>query len=143
MRMALVLGLAAALATASRADDKKDKAPLDPAKLEGTWTFVSGVKNGAKASEEGLKSAVKITKDKLTMGEGDMKFEFKYTVNAKATPAEIDLEMTAGPVGAGSKAKGLIALDGDELKLCYTPEDRPKEFSGEKAFLFVLKRKKD
>jgi uncharacterized protein (TIGR03067 family) len=122
MRMALVLGLAAALATGSRADDKKDKAPLDPAKLEGTWTF---------------------TKDKLTMGEGDMKFEFKYTVDAKASPATIDLEMTSGPVGAGSKAKGLIALDGDELKLCYSPEDRPKEFSGEKAFLFVLKRKKD
>jgi uncharacterized protein (TIGR03067 family) len=141
MRMAFVLGLAAALATVSRADDKK--AALDPAKLEGTWTFVSGMKNGAKASDEGLKSTVKITKDKLTMGEGDMKFEFKYSVNAKAGPAEIDLELTSGPVGAGSKAKGLVALDGDELKLCYSPEDRPKEFSGEKAFLFVLKRKKD
>jgi len=143
MRMALVLGLAAALTASVSADDKKEKASLDPAKLEGTWQFVSGMKNGTKASEDGLKGAVKISKDKIVMGEGAMKFEFKYTVDAKASPATIDLEMTAGPVGEGSKAKGLIALDGDELKLCYSPDDRPKEFSGEKAFLFVLKRKKD
>lgn len=143
MRMAIVLGLATALATGARADDKKEPAKLDPAKLEGSWAFVSGMKNGAKASEDGLKSAVKITKDKITMGDGAMKFEFKYTIDAKATPATIDLEITAGPVGEGSKAKGLISLDGEELKLCYSPDERPAKFDGEKAFLFVLKKKKD
>ncbi len=141
MRHLMVLGLALALVGSGRAEDKK--AALDPAKLEGSWTFVSGMKNGAKASDDGLKGTVKIVKDKLMMGEGDMKFEFKFTLDTKADPVGIDMEMTASPFGAGMKAKGIISLEGDKLTLCYTQEDRPKKFDGEKAMLFVLKKKKD
>jgi uncharacterized protein (TIGR03067 family) len=145
MRTALGLGLAVVLAVPLTADDKKDdaKPAFDAAKMVGTWEYKSGEKSGTKVEGESLKPKVKITKDTITVGEGDMLFEFKYTVDPKASPAVIDMEMTKSPFGAGMKAKGIVEFDGDDLKLCYTPDgDRPTKFSGEKANLFVLKKAK-
>jgi len=141
MRTTLTLGLAMALGALVAADEKK----FDAAKVEGTWEFKSGEKNGTKVEADALKGKVKITKDMIAMGDGDMHFEFKYTVDAKASPAAIDMEMTKSPFGAGAKAKGIIEVDGDELKLCYNPTeggDRPTKFDGAKAHLFVLKKAK-
>jgi len=140
----MVLGLAVVLAAFAGAEDKKD-ATFDPAKMVGTWEYKSGEKNGTKVEGESLKPKIKITKESITVGEGDMLFEFKYTVDAKASPATIDMEATKSPIPGlvGSKAKGIVGMDGDELKLCYTPEgDRPTKFSGEKANFFVLKKAK-
>ena len=143
MRTALALGLVVALGALS-ADDKKDAA-FDASKLVGTWEFKSGEKNGQKASEDGLKPKVKVTKETITIGEGEMLFEFKYTVDAKASPAAIDMEMTKSPFGPGAKAKGIVGFDGDDLKLCYNATeggDRPAKFDGAKAHYFVLKKAK-
>ena len=139
MRTTLALGLVVAIGALSAAEEKK----FDPAKLEGNWEYKSGEKNGAKPGEDSLKAKIKITKDTITVGEGDMLFEFKYTVDAKASPAAIDMEMTKSPFGAGAKAKGIVAMDGDDLRLCYAPEgDRPAKFDGAKAHYFVLKKAK-
>ena len=141
MRTALALGLAVAIGALAAADDKK----FDASRLEGTWEYKSGEKNGTKMAADALKGKVKITKDMISMGEGDMHFEFKFTVDAKASPATIDMEMTKSPFGAGAKAKGIIAFDGDDIKLCYNPMeggDRPTKFDGEKNHLFVLKKAK-
>ena len=145
MRTALVLGLVVALGALSAADDTKDKAAFDPARLVGTWEFKSGEKNGQKASEDGLKPKVKVTKETITIGEGEMLFEFKYTVDAKASPATIDMEMTKSPFGPGAKAKGIVGFDGDDWKLCYNATEggeRPTKFDGAKAHYFVLKKAK-
>jgi len=125
----------------SQADDKKE---LGAKKLEGKWTFVSGMKNGNEAGEDMKKAEFEITKDTMTLNSMGQVFKFKYTVDGKASPATIDLEMTESPFGAGMKAKGIVSLEGDEFKLCYMPmgEERPKKFDGKDAFLFVLKRKK-
>jgi uncharacterized protein (TIGR03067 family) len=140
MRTTLALGLAVALGALSAADEKK---AFDPTKLEGTWEYKSGEKNGQKVEGDALKGKVKITKDMIAMGDGAMSFEFKYTIDAKASPPTIDMEMTKSPFGAGAKAKGIIEMDGDDLKLCYAPEgDRPAKFDGAKAHLFVLKKAK-
>ena len=141
MRTTFTLGLVVALGALSAADEKK----FDAAKVEGTWEYKSGEKNGKKVEADALKGKVKITKDMISMGEGDMHFEFKFTVDAKASPATIDMEMTKSPFGAGAKAKGIIAFDGDDIKLCYNPMeggDRPTKFDGEKNHLFVLKKAK-
>lgn len=138
----LCAGLVALLClTNVGADDKKE---LDVKKLEGKWSFVSGMKNGNEAGEEMKKAEIGISKDVMTMTTGMGEFKFKFTIDAKANPATIDLEITDGPVGQGSKSKGIISVDGDELKLCYDPMggDRPKKFDGKEAHLFVLKRKK-
>jgi len=121
------------------ADDKK----FDTKKLEGKWTFVSGMKNGTEAGDDMKKAEFDIAKDIMTLKNNDQTFKFKFTVDDKQTPTSIDLEITESPFGAGMKAKGIISLEGDDCKLCYAPEgDRPTKFDGKSAFYFVLKRKK-
>src|SRR3954469_19625879 len=89
MRTTLALGLAVAFGALAAADDKK----FDAAKLEGNWEYKSGEKNGQKLEGEPLKPKIKITKDTITVGEGDMLFEFKYTLDAKKDPVAIDMTM--------------------------------------------------
>jgi len=138
MRTTLALGLAVVIGAPAVAEEKK----FDPAKLEGNWEYKSGEKNGAKPGEDSLKAKIKITKDTITVGEGDMLFEFKYTLDAAKDPVAIDMEMTKSPFGGGMKAKGIIGFDGDDVKLCYNAGegDRPTKFDGSKAHYFVLKR---
>ena len=143
MRRVIAFGLFVAITAVTTAEEEKKKAALDPAKLVGSWQLTAGTKNGTKSSDDALKGVAKFTKDKISMGEGDMAFEFSYTLDTKVTPVAIDMEMTKGPMGVGTKAKGIISLEGDEMKLCYTIEDRPAKFDGEKAMLFVMKKKKD
>jgi uncharacterized protein (TIGR03067 family) len=126
----------------------EEKGKLDPAKLLGTWSYVSGEKNGAKIPAENLKDGiVEITKENITLKSPDGKFVIKYQLDASKSPARINIEITEGPQGQGSKAEGIISVDGDQLKLCYPAMGgaAPKDFStkeGSGLHLFVLKRKK-
>ena len=141
MRTTLALGLAVTLAALVAADEKK----FDAAKLEGNWEYKSGEKNGAKVEGDAIKQKVKITKDMITVGEGDARFEFKYTLDTKKDPVAIDMTMTKSPFNMELKAKGIIEFDGDDVKLCYNPSadgDRPAKFDGAKNHLFVLKKAK-
>jgi uncharacterized protein (TIGR03067 family) len=149
MKCLFALGVVALALSASAAADKdKDDGKLDPAKLVGTWTYVSGEVDGKKKSADDLKSGtVEFTKDMITLKSPDGTFEIKYTVDTKKTPAHVAMEITKGPQGVGAKAEGIIELKGDELKICYPAMggEAPKEFSakeGSKLHLFVLKKKK-
>lgn len=145
MRSLVVIGFGFALVWAAMAQDKKD-AKFDPAKLDGKWEFVSGTKAGAKLDADALKKfSVEIAKDKLTLSSPDGAFKMKFTLDAKKDPAAIDLEITEGPIGTGAMSKGIVAMDGDNLKLCYDPNggDRPTKFDGDKGNnYFVMKRAK-
>jgi uncharacterized protein (TIGR03067 family) len=139
------LGLLLLAATAVTADDKKDAA-FDAKKLIGDWTYTAGTKAGVKVERERLRGTVKITKDTLTLpaAPGAPSFVIAYTLDTSTAPVSIDLDIRDGPVKEG-KAEGIIALDGDELKLCYTPAGgkRPARFEStkdNKAFLFTLKK---
>src|SRR5262249_26445816 len=62
------------LLVSAGADDKNDKDKLDPEKLVGTYTYVSGERNGEKVPEDNLKKGtVVITKDTITL-KGDETF---------------------------------------------------------------------
>jgi uncharacterized protein (TIGR03067 family) len=131
------------------ADDKPKAEPkaatFDAAKLVGDWTYVSGMKAGDKVEKDRLEGKVTFTKDRITIpAGGDMKFVMAYKLDTKASPATIEMEIKEGPVNEG-KARGIIAIEGEQLKLCYHPTggDRPKKFESTKdngAFYFVLKR---
>ena len=136
-----VVWWAGSLATA----DDKDK--FDAGKMVGTWTYVSGEKNGARVDPESLKGGtVKITKETITLESPQGKFVIKYTLDTKTRPVSLAMEMTESPFGAGAMSKGIIEVKGDELKLCYATEgDAPKKFEtkeGSNLHLFVLKRSK-
>jgi uncharacterized protein (TIGR03067 family) len=147
MKTLASLGLMLLAATAL-AEDKKET-PLDAAKLVGDWTYVSGVRAGEKVDKDHLVGAVAITKDtiKVPSGDKDKPFVMAYTIDAKTSPAKIDMEIKDGPVKEG-KAEGLIALEGNEIKLAYVivgAGKRPTKLESTKdngAFFFVLKKAK-
>src|SRR5919198_5224772 len=75
---------------------KEDR--LDPAKLAGTWTFVSGEKDGEKLDREQLKDVkVLITPDTITLEGPSGKSALKYTLDPGKSPATISMRMTEGP----------------------------------------------
>jgi uncharacterized protein (TIGR03067 family) len=140
----LALGVLLLAVPAIRSEDNK----LDPAKLIGTWSYVSGEKNGEKVNEANLKGgSVIITKDKITLKGEQGDFILKYKLNPAKSPCTIAMEITEGPAGQGSMAEGIIEVQGDKLRICYPAMggETPKEFAAKKdsgLHYFVLKRKK-
>jgi uncharacterized protein (TIGR03067 family) len=132
------------IASAGIAEDKKT---FDRDKLVGKWQLTGGKKAGADVGEELKKGVYIFTKDQISIKLGDMTlFEINYKLDPKASPVAIDMEITKSPdaVVAGAKAKGIIEVSGDEMKLCYFEGDRPTKFDGSaKYHYFTLKRIKD
>ena len=135
---ALAAGLAACLALTARGADEK----LD---LSGTYTLAAGKKNGSDVDETAKKAQYTVTADKFTIKGGEVKFVMGYKLDAKATPAQIDMEILEGPEGTkGTKAVGIVERKGDTLKIAYSldKEKRPKDFDGKTGFYFELKKEK-
>lgn len=137
-----------AAAVAGFAVAAEDKPALDAGKLVGTWKLTEGTKAGEKDDVSKLKEPGVFTKDTITVKNESGKFVFKYTVDAKASPAAIDLEITEPDGFKGAKSKGILKLDGDTLTLCYNPEPdgkRPEKFEStkdNKFFLWTMKKAK-
>jgi len=147
MRVISFLGAATFVLLAGSIVAADDKDKFDAGKMVGTWTYVSGEKNGAKVDPETLKGGtVKITKETITLESPQGKFVIKYTLDTKNSPVSLAMEMTESPFGAGAMAKGIIDVKSDELKLCYATEGgAPKKFEtkeGSNSHLFVLKKSK-
>lgn len=144
----LVLGLGLAFFSAATAEDKKDeKKPLDPAKLVGKWSITEGLKGGEKIGDDAKKGVIEFTKDKISLKAADAEFEFAYTVDVKAIPAGVDLEILKPEGFKGAKAKGIIKLEDGKATLCYHPMggDRPKKFESTRDngnYLFMMKAAK-
>ena len=67
-------------------DDKKAEA-FDAKKLEGSWSFVSGVKAGQKSGDDVKKNEVVVKGNEMTMTISDAKFVLKMTINDKNRPS--------------------------------------------------------
>ena len=133
--------MAVAVAGGVWAEDKKEPAKAEPAKfdaskLEGKWMVSEFMKYGEKQDTKDMKDPVVFTKDSIKVKSSVGEFEFKYTVDAKADPMAIDMEITAPEGLKGGKAKVIIKLDGDKLMLTYDsdPESkaRPAKFESKK-----------
>jgi uncharacterized protein (TIGR03067 family) len=118
-------------------------------KLAGTWSIVSGERNGQRLPDErvaGLR--VTITADTITVFDRGNKpfFVVRYKLNTAVTPNEINMEMTDGPY-RGAVAQGVVTMDSaEQMRLIYSTgsQGRPREFrtvpGGTTATLFILKR---
>lgn len=112
--------------------------------LEGTWTVEQATIDGKQvvASEGGefVFAAGRLTmKPPMDLPEQ----VFKYRVDPSKKPAAIDFAFDgAAPPNAGI-GPAAYELDGDTLKLCLAPPDKPRpaEISDKGQVLFVLKRK--
>ena len=141
--LALVAALAVGVGTTGAED--KDKAG-GPTALVGTYTIVSGERDGKKIPDEEFKGAVIVfTRDKVTGTDKDRKefYAATYTVDAAAKPMRLTMTSTAPKEGA--RATAIVEVSGDQLTLCYNLPggEAPTEFkTKEKQQCFVLKRTK-
>ena len=137
------------------AEDKKEPAKAEPGKfdatkIEGKWMTTEFVKYGEKVDTKDMKDPSVFTKDTIKVKTALGEFEFKYTIDAKADPVAVDMEITAPEGFKGGKAKGILKLDGDKLMLTYDsdPESkaRPAKFESKKdskVMSLVFTRAKD
>lgn len=109
-----------------RADEPKAEAKkLDAAQLVGKWTIAEMTKYGEKVDTKEMKDPVVITKDKITVKTEVGEFVFAYTLDAKADPVVIDMDIVS-EMFKGTKAKGILKLDGDKLMLAYDTNPEAK-----------------
>jgi len=143
--MKALLTLALVFGVATAADDKK----FDAEKMVGKWKLTGGKKAGSAVTDESKKGWYDITKDKFFIKGEDGKdmFVIEYTLDAKASPAAVDMKITKSPGDSANDSKGLgiVKVDGDKFEICYDPEGkkRPENFEGEKAFWFTFERMKE
>jgi uncharacterized protein (TIGR03067 family) len=146
MRVLAVLGALIFLGSTLPAQDKKET-KFDATKLVGDWKITEGFKMGEKSDAKALSATVSITKDKITLkDEMGTTYVMSYKLDEKTTPVKIEMEGVEGPV-KDFKAGGIISIDGESFKLCYTmgEDKRPTEFESKKDsknFYFVLKKAK-
>jgi uncharacterized protein (TIGR03067 family) len=137
-----LLAAAVCLPAPAGAQEKKTGGKAAEAKLEGTYTVVSGEENGRAVPADRVKgSAVVFTGDTITGTDKDKKefFAAKYTLDTGKTPWAIRMRSTA-PKEAD--AVGLIKKEGDTLTLIYAKPGAaaPTEFKTKDGQnMFVLR----
>jgi uncharacterized protein (TIGR03067 family) len=137
----MTLGLATLLVAVAQArtDDKKE----GDTKLEGTYTIVSGEKEGKPEPEERIKGTmVRFTADTITVTDKEKKETYVagYKLDTSRKPWVIT--MTSQSPVKGEVAKGLIEKDGDTVKLIYAEPggEAPTDFKTKnKQLMFVMK----
>jgi uncharacterized protein (TIGR03067 family) len=116
-----------------------------PPELPGIWQAIAATINGEELPAREI-DAIRLTLTATrftTTRAGQSLFDSSYSIDRSATPMQI--EMIGVEDFAGQPARGIYALEGDTLRLCYkTPGfPRPTEFTsqpGSGAFLIILKR---
>jgi uncharacterized protein (TIGR03067 family) len=124
------------IAPASKASVMNDLKDMD-----GVWKAVSMVADGKEASRDFLNALVLTVKDggfTVKTAEEDLAGTFK--LNVKATPKTMDVEMKSGEE---RELFAVYEIEGDNMKVCYSPVTRPTEFSSaedSKRILATYKR---
>ena len=141
-RLFAAFGLAAlASVPLVRADDKDKEKVAD---LIGGYTIVSGEKDGIPEPRERIEGVtVRIAEDGIVVVDKDKKelYADAYKIDVSSKPWKITLTSKLAP-REGQVARGLIAKDGDTVKLIYALPGRPEptDFkTKEKQLMFVLK----
>jgi uncharacterized protein (TIGR03067 family) len=114
------------------ADPAPEVVKKDVAQLQGTWSMVSGERDGEAVPAEYLKEFKRVAKDDVTtvtLGE-TVFLKAKFTLDPSKKPKTIDYTLLDGPA-KGKKQLGIYEIDGDTMKFCFASPDqeRPKEFS--------------
>jgi len=120
----------------------------NPQALAGVWTCVSGINDGKPLPEAIVKELkLTLTKDQYKTEKGNVVlFDGLYKIDAAQLPKHIDITAPEGEQ-AGKTSKGIYAIEGDTLRMCYAnpDKDRPRDFDsqpGSGATLVVWKRVK-
>jgi uncharacterized protein (TIGR03067 family) len=132
--------LVAACGARADAEGAREKQPMDDQEIiQGTWSLVSGERNGTPLPNEVLQ-LVRLIFDgnKLTTKHRDQTTEATFKLDPAKSPREIDVDME------GSVGKGIYLLDGDSLKIIHgeVGSERPMDLAkgGHGLTVLVLRR---
>jgi len=152
IRTTMTLGIAAFLlmgtAASSEGQQLKDNASGAPLDLIGSYTIVSGERSGEKEPADRIEGVtVRIAEDAIVVLDKEKKevYAQTYKIDTSSTPWKITMTSKITPqnkTGEESVAQGLIAKEGDTVKLIYALPggQTPTEFkTKEKQLMFVMK----
>jgi uncharacterized protein (TIGR03067 family) len=128
------------------AHQKPSDAKKDEERLQGTWLVVSGEHAGKPVPDkmvQGLRQIMKGNRLTIQLGTETLA-EGTFTLDPTKKPPAIDVEVIEKD-GKTRKGLGIYELDGDTLKLCMDPKERPTDFktkAGSEAKLTIYKREK-
>ena len=148
LRTTVLIGFAALGFFSTIADDDS-AAKTDIAKLQGSWSMVSGSADGQEVPKEMLANSKRVCKGNettVTVG-GQLIMKAKFSLDASKEPKTIDYDAIDGPT-KGKKHLGIYELNGDTAKFCFGAPgaERPTDFTskpGERRTASVWKRDKD
>ena len=112
------------------------RAGIDAKALQGTW-LAQTQQRGDRAEDPEVTKQHRVVFDgeKLTIYKGEeVKVRGTFKLDAAASPATIDINIAEGdddPGVAGKTAKGIVEIDGENLKWCSAQpgsDERPKSF---------------
>ena len=131
IRIALLIGLAAATVSPACADDN-EAVKKDLAQLQGQWAMVSGSADGQPMPSEmvpQMKRTCKGDELSVTMA-GQVFMKAKITLDPSKKPKTIDYKMIGG-FTEGKTQLGIYELEGDTLKSCFGKPgaERPTDFT--------------
>ena len=142
------------------------EAKMDREKLQGTWQLMACTVDGQDPGGDLLRQVqIKFQRDKMRftpplefhetqvegekekhgefkLGEGD--FEVTFHLDPTSKPKSIDLVLPED-IGNRQVIKGIYSLEGDRLRICVRPGQRPNDLTseaGSKRVLYVMERKK-
>jgi uncharacterized protein (TIGR03067 family) len=124
--------------------------------LQGEWTILSNVVNGTVYPKDLLaKARIIIKGDKMTVKPQVLKengtfrlggpegFTVRIKLDVNQKPRHLDVEVKRG--GKVTRESGIFDLEGDRLRICFGPKERPTDFTskaGSGRVLLVLRRAK-
>ena len=150
MRAPLMFAIALTLASTIPIETRAEETVME--KLAGIYTYVSGKDGTLIVPKERLTGLVKIAKDRMTLvDDKDAEvFVIAYEIKSDKAPYRVALTTVRSSMkdAEGSKAVGLLKLEGDTLTIMYDYGDDavyPEAFvpQTDKQHLFVLKKKAD
>ena len=117
-------------------------------RMTGTWSSVTATINGKPLADTSVKKLHLTTTSTRykTERNDEVLFDSTYRLNTTKAPVHINMVGTEGDL-IGKEAQGIIAVDGDTLKICYTMPGKPRPVSfasltNSEAYLIVWKREK-
>ena len=130
MRDMLLIGLAV-FAVVTISAQENEAAKRDQAALQGTWTMVSGERDGQAFPSGYLTNSERVVKgDETTVTvQGRLFMEAKFSLDPSKSPKTIDYAISGGRY-EGQNMQGIYELNGDQVKFCFsTPgKERPSGF---------------
>lgn len=127
----MLAGLMAWAMVTAWAQDK-ETVKHDQELLQGTWSMVSGARDGAAFPADYLKHSKRVAKDDevTVMLQGQLFMKAKFKLDPTKTPKQVDYAVSDGPY-AGTTQLGIYELEGEQVKFCFSVPGkvRPTDFT--------------